>query len=53
LGTVNAKLFSESRQCVNGIIRKILDERKFIPKFKQLWVDVKANKIDVKKPWER
>lgn len=34
-------------------IRKILDERTFIPEFKQLWEDTKAGKIEVKKPWER
>lgn len=34
-------------------IRKILDERTFVPEFKQLWEDTKAGKIEVKKPWER
>jgi hypothetical protein len=34
-------------------IRKILDERTFVPEFKQMWEDTKAGKIDVKKPWER
>lgn len=34
-------------------IRKILDEREFIPEFKQMWLDVKAGKIEVKKPWKR
>lgn len=34
-------------------IRKILDERDFIPEFKQMWLDVKAGKIEVKKPWKR
>lgn len=34
-------------------IRKILDEREFIPEFKQMWEDVKAGKVDVKDPWKR
>lgn len=34
-------------------IRKILDEREFIPEFKQMWEDVKAGKIEVKDPWTR
>lgn len=34
-------------------ICKLLDERDFVPEFKQLWEDTKAGKIDVKKPWER
>ncbi len=34
-------------------IRKILDERKFVPEFKQMWEDVKAGKIEVKDPWKR
>lgn len=33
-------------------IRKILDERDFIPEFKQMWEDIKADKIEVKNPWE-
>jgi len=34
-------------------IRKILDERDFIPEFKQMWEDVKTGKIEVKDPWKR
>jgi len=34
-------------------IRKILDEREFIPEFKKMWLDVKADKIEVKNPWKR
>ncbi len=34
-------------------ISKILDEREFIPEFKQMWEDVKADKIEVKDPWKR
>ncbi|MEH6448234.1 MAG: hypothetical protein V7765_06150 [Oleispira sp.] len=34
-------------------IRKILDERDFIPEFKQMWQDVKEGKIEVKDPWKR
>lgn len=34
-------------------IRKILNERKFVPEFKQLWEDVKAGKIEVNEPWVR
>lgn len=34
-------------------IRKILDEHKFVPEFKQMWEDVKAGKIEVKDPWKR
>lgn len=34
-------------------IRKILDEREFIPEFKQMWLDVKAGKVEVKNPWKR
>lgn len=34
-------------------IRKILDERDFIPEFKKMWQDVKAGKIEVKEPWKR
>jgi hypothetical protein len=34
-------------------IRKILDERDFIPEFKQMWEDVKAGKVEVKDPWKR
>jgi len=34
-------------------IRKILDERDFIPEFKQMWEDVKSGKIEVKDPWKR
>jgi len=33
-------------------IRKILDEREFLPEFKQMWLDTKAGKIEVKKPWK-
>lgn len=32
-------------------IRKILDERKFVPEFKQMWEDAKAGKIEVNEPW--
>ena len=34
-------------------IRKILDERDFIPEFKQMWEDVKAGNVEVKDPWAR
>lgn len=34
-------------------IRKILNERTFVPEFKQLWEDVKAGKIEVEDPWTR
>jgi hypothetical protein len=34
-------------------MRKILDEREFIPQFKQMWADVKADKIEVENPWKR
>jgi hypothetical protein len=34
-------------------IRKILDDREFIQDFKQLWLDVKAGKIQVENPWKR
>ena len=34
-------------------IRKILDERDFIPEFKQMWLDVKSGKIEVENAWER
>ncbi len=34
-------------------IRKILDERTFVPEFKQMWEDTKAGKIEVENPWER
>lgn len=34
-------------------IRKILDEREFIPEFKQMWLDVKAGRVEVKDPWKR
>jgi len=34
-------------------IHKILDEREFIPEFKQMWLNVKAGKIEVKDPWKR
>lgn len=34
-------------------IRKILDERDFVPFFKQMWLDVKAGKVVVKDAWER
>ena len=33
-------------------IRKILDERAFIPEFKQMWLDTKGGLIKVKKPWK-
>jgi hypothetical protein len=33
-------------------IRRLLDERDFIPEFKQMWLDVKAGKIEVQDPWE-
>jgi len=33
-------------------IRKILDERAFIPQFKQMWLGVKAGTIVVDDPWE-
>lgn len=34
-------------------IRKILDERTFVPEFKQLWEDIKTGRIEVKDPWMR
>lgn len=34
-------------------MRKILDEREFIPEFKQMWEDVKSGKIVVENAWER
>ena len=34
-------------------VREILDEREFIPEFKQMWLDIKAGKIEVKDPWKR
>lgn len=34
-------------------VRKMLDERDFIPEFKQMWEDVKAGKIEIENPWER
>lgn len=30
---------------------KMLDEREFISEFKQMWEDVKAGNVEVKKPW--
>ncbi len=33
-------------------IRKILDERTFVPEFKKMWEDTKAGKIEVKTPWK-
>lgn len=33
-------------------IRKALDEREFSDDFKQMWLDIKAGKIDVEDPWE-
>jgi len=33
-------------------IRKVLDEHDFIPEFKQIWEDVKLDKVNVKKPWK-
>jgi hypothetical protein len=33
-------------------IRNMLDEREFFPEFKQMWLDVKAGKIEVQDPWE-
>jgi len=32
-------------------IRKILDEREFFPEFKQMWLDIKAGKIELEEPW--
>ncbi|MDE1462689.1 hypothetical protein [Spartinivicinus poritis] len=32
-------------------MRRILDEREFIPEFKQMWLDIKSNKINVEEPW--
>jgi hypothetical protein len=32
-------------------MRKMLDEREFISEFKQMWEEVKAGKVGVKKPW--
>jgi hypothetical protein len=29
-----------------------LDDREFFPEFKQMWLDVKAGKIEVQDPWE-
>jgi hypothetical protein len=33
-------------------IRKMLDEHDFIPEFKKIWEDVKADKVDIKNPWK-
>jgi hypothetical protein len=33
-------------------IRNMLDDREFFPEFKQMWLDVKAGKIEVQDPWE-
>ena len=33
-------------------IRKMLDEHDFIPEFKQIWDDVKADKVNIKNPWK-
>jgi hypothetical protein len=33
-------------------MRKILDEREFIPEFKQMWLDIKVGKIEVENPWK-
>lgn len=32
-------------------MRRMLDEREFISEVKQMWEDVKAGKVEVKKPW--
>jgi hypothetical protein len=34
-------------------IRKILDERTFVPEFKQMWEDIKTGTIEVQDPWKR
>lgn len=34
-------------------IRKLLDEREFLPEFKKIWQDIKADKVEVKTPWKR
>ncbi len=34
-------------------IRKILDEREFPSEFKQMWLDVKAGKFEIDRPWEK
>jgi len=34
-------------------MRKMLDEREFISEFKQMWLDVKLDKVEVKNPWKR
>ncbi|WP_057832622.1 hypothetical protein [Colwellia sp. TT2012] len=33
-------------------LRTMLDEREFVADFKQMWLDVKAGKIEVENPWE-
>ncbi len=33
-------------------LRSMFDEREFVPEFKQMWLDVKAGKIEVENPWE-
>jgi hypothetical protein len=30
----------------------MLDEHDFIPEFKKIWEDVKADKVDIKNPWK-
>lgn len=67
--TVNLQLYQKSLYCIYHFdtdkegetsrshavykIREILDKREFIPEFKKMWEDIKADKIDVKNPWKR
>jgi hypothetical protein len=32
-------------------MKNILDEREFISEFKQMWLDVKADRVDIEEPW--
>ena len=47
----NEREGDERRTKAMKIIRKMLDEREFIPEFKKMWEDVKAGKVEVKNPW--
>ncbi|MEJ2046229.1 MAG: hypothetical protein P8X89_23480 [Reinekea sp.] len=52
----NFDVEKEGDTCRSRIVtkfRKVLDEREFIPEFEQMWVDVKAGKVEVENPWER
>ncbi len=47
----NEREGDERRIQAMKIVRKMLDERAFIPEFKQMWEDVKSGKVKVKNPW--